>query len=195
MSGAMSLGSLSFCLLAALLLLDASAFQARRPATLLAAYPLQSGSGRAHAAVLGLVGRAEQETHLVWYSGCADLRVHDHAGLLAAAASGARTIPVFVLDDAVHCHLPEPVLRRLHSALVGLDCDLERNYGGHIVFKEGCAERALVELARETKATVVHLAADEPTFLLAAKLRKATTALEKAGVEVRKIQITREWME
>ena len=146
--------------------------------------PRLARTGRPPVVCLGRAAQPDVGTHIVWYTGCADLRVHDHGGLLAAAACGARCIPVFVLDDQIHLDLPEPLLRRLHAALVGLDDDLDAAYGGRLVYREGCAARLLVELARETRATVCHVVADEITFALGAQRRAARAALDKAGVEV-----------
>lgn len=190
-------------LLLALLGLHAAAFRFRSPPPI-SARGLHLGTTRPAAVVrvparlgrrpiicLGRAAPADVATHLVWYTGCADLRIHDHGGLIAAASSGARCIPVFVLDDQLHLEMPENLLRRLHGALVGLDNDLASAYGGRLIYREGDSSRLLVELAKESKATVVHVLADEITYSLSAQRRATRAALDKAGVEVRATRVGR----
>jgi hypothetical protein len=175
-------------LLAALLVVESVALLGRSSGGRSLYRPAALGAARGRIACLGSKPPAATggvATHLVWFTGGADLRLHDHAGLSAAAKAGARVVPVFVLDDELVLGMPESTVRRLHSALAGLDGELEAAYGGRLVFRQGSAGKVLAELAREAKATVCHVIADEVTFHHKAARARARTALEKAGVETR----------
>ena len=69
----------------------------------------------------------EATNHLVWLTGCADLRLRDHDGFAAAAEAagteeGSAVVPVFALETAMHLANAGPTeVARLHAALVGLN--------------------------------------------------------------------------
>ena len=86
-----------------------------------------------------------------------DLRLRDQAALVAACASGAPVIPVYVLDDDT------PRRRRmggasrwwLHHALVSLDAGL-RALGSRLILRRGACEAVLSDVAAECGARAVH---------------------------------------
>lgn len=126
-----------------------------------------------------------EAVHIVWFTGACDLRISDHGGLSAAAAADALCVPTFILDDDLHLDCPEPTLRRLHSALLGLDSELRSRYDSSLVFRRGNCAKAIAEIAKETKASVCHVIVNDVTC----KFREAQTAVRdallKADVDVR----------
>jgi deoxyribodipyrimidine photo-lyase len=123
------------------------------------------------------------ETAICWFR--RDLRVRDLPAL-AAAARAERTVPVFVLDDALLGERARWRSRARIAFMLGcleaLDGEL-RERGGRLVLRHGDPARELVALAAETGARTVHLTADVSPW---ARRRDARVreALEAAGVEV-----------
>ncbi len=94
-------------------------------------------------------------TVLLWLR--RDLRLADHAALVAACASGAPVIPVYVLDDETPKHRKMGGASRwwLHHSLASLDADL-RAIGSRLILRKGKCEEVLPALAAETGAQEVH---------------------------------------
>ena len=86
-----------------------------------------------------------------------DLRLTDQAALLAACASGAPVIPVYVLDDETPSHRRMGGASRwwLHHSLASLDAQL-RSRGSRLVLRRGRCDDVLPALALESGARVVH---------------------------------------
>jgi deoxyribodipyrimidine photo-lyase len=86
-----------------------------------------------------------------------DLRLHDQAAFLAAAAAGGPVIPVYVLDDESPRHRRMGAASRwwLHHSLAALDAAL-RKLGSRLILKRGKCDAALAAVRRETGARVVH---------------------------------------
>ncbi len=86
-----------------------------------------------------------------------DLRLADQAALVAAVASGAPVIPVFVLDDETPKHRAMGGASRwwLHHSLDRLAKDLAKR-GSQLVLRRGRCDAVLGQLAQETGAREVH---------------------------------------
>ncbi|MEN2786695.1 cryptochrome/photolyase family protein [Sphingomonas qilianensis] len=85
-----------------------------------------------------------------------DLRLSDHAALIAAVAEGP-VIPVYILDDDTPKHRRMGGASRwwLHHSLAALDTAL-RGKGSRLILRRGVAATVLAELAAQTGATRVH---------------------------------------
>lgn len=89
------------------------------------------------------------ETVLLWFR--RDLRLADHPALVAAAATGAPIVPVFVWD-AQEAPAPGAASRWwLHQSLERLDAAL-RAIGSRLIVRCGSAAETLAALAAETHA-------------------------------------------
>jgi deoxyribodipyrimidine photo-lyase len=94
-----------------------------------------------------------------------DLRVQDHAPLLAACASGEAVLPLYIIEPELW-RLPENSARHydfLCETLKGLDADL-RARGAHLVIKVGEAVQVLSDLHARYGITALH--AHEETGLI-----------------------------
>ena len=91
---------------------------------------------------------------LVWLR--RDLRLADHAALVAACAAGP-VIPVYVLDDETAAHRRMGGASRwwLHHSLAALDKAL-RGKGSRLILRRGKSDEALAAVAAETGAQAVH---------------------------------------
>lgn len=85
-----------------------------------------------------------------------DLRLADHAALVAACAAGP-VLPVYVLDDETAAHRQMGGASRwwLHHSLAALDKAL-RAKGSRLILRRGRSEDVLSALAAESGATAVH---------------------------------------
>ncbi|MCF6524523.1 deoxyribodipyrimidine photo-lyase [Streptomyces sp. JJ36] len=90
----------------------------------------------------------------------ADLRLHDNPVLRAALDASEQVVPLFVQDDAITAAGFDVPNRRafLADCLAGLDAGL-RERGGRLVLRSGDVVQQVREVARETGAGEVHLAA------------------------------------
>ena len=121
---------------------------------------------------------------IVWFR--ADLRLHDHAALSAAAATGALLIPVYVLDDETPGQWAAGGASRwwLHESLKSLDANLRRR-GSRLILARGPALEVLCDLARETDAGAIFWSRGYEPWAM--KLERALHgALEGAGVRCRR---------
>ena len=110
---------------------------------------------------------------IVWFR--RDLRLSDQAAL-AAAASAAPVIPVYILDDETPRHRAMGGASRwwLHHSLESLDASL-REKGSRLILRKGASADVLSALAEETGASEVHaLHHYEPWW------RNAEKAVDKA---------------
>lgn len=85
-----------------------------------------------------------------------DLRLADHAALVAAAAHGP-VLPVYVLDDETPAHRRMGGASRwwLHHSLAAMDAAL-RSKGSRLILRRGKSEDVLAALAAESGAGEVH---------------------------------------
>ena len=92
---------------------------------------------------------------LVWFR--QDLRVADNPALRAAAESGRRVVPVYVLDDDAGGEWRMGGAHRwwLHGSLTALGADLAA-LGAQLVLRRGDAGAVLAALAQEVGATEIH---------------------------------------
>ena len=96
-----------------------------------------------------------------------DLRLHDHPPLRSAIASAARVVPLFVVDPEIaRLGFVAPNRRAfLAASLHELDAGL-RERGGRLVVREGSVVDEVCQVAHETGATEVHLAAGVSGYAL-----------------------------
>jgi deoxyribodipyrimidine photo-lyase len=108
-----------------------------------------------------------------------DLRVNDHPALVAAARAD-RTVPLFVLDDALlgsRFAAPNRVAF-MREALADLDEALKRA-GGRLFVRRGDVVRETIAVARECRATELHVSADWSTYACARERRLAAACAEQ----------------
>ncbi len=92
---------------------------------------------------------------IIWFRN--DLRLADHAAVVAAAGAGP-VIALYVLDDATPGDFRMGAAQRwwLHHSLVALDAAL-RALGGALVLRRGRAGVVVPQVAAETGADAVHV--------------------------------------
>ncbi len=97
----------------------------------------------------------KQPPAIVWFRG--DLRISDHAPLMAALADGRPVLPIYVLDDeAAGVHALGGAARWwLHNSLQSLSADLHRR-GASLMLARGSAASLLPALMTETGAQELH---------------------------------------
>ncbi|HRX49853.1 MAG TPA: deoxyribodipyrimidine photo-lyase [Candidatus Krumholzibacteria bacterium] len=118
---------------------------------------------------------------LLWFR--QDLRLDDHAALLAAAATDRPVLPVFVLEDVGDWRWGGASRWWLHRSLAALDADLRR-MGAPLVLRRGDPRRVLPELAAAAGADTVHWNRRyEPDARQ--RDRETSDALRDAGVTVK----------
>ena len=102
-------------------------------------------------------------TQLVWFRN--DLRLADHAALIAAAQRGP-VAALFVLDDQTAGHWRTGAAQRwwLHHSLASLACDIAAR-GGRLILRRGRAGPIVQALAAELQADVHTLVHHEPWAL------------------------------
>ncbi|EFI50380.1 deoxyribodipyrimidine photo-lyase [Afipia sp. 1NLS2] len=128
---------------------------------------------------------APAATAIVWFRD--DLRLSDHAALIAARDAGATLICLYVLDDTeTGKHGPRSLGAAaqwwLANSLRALDTDLKK-LGQHLVLRRGDAHEVLPKLAREANAKAVFWI-DSEVSAEAARARDVAEALKEIGVEV-----------
>lgn len=109
-----------------------------------------------------------------------DLRLADQPALMAAIASGAPVIPVYVLDDETPRHRAMGGASRwwLHGSLANLSKDLHAK-GSRLILRRGRSDSVLAQIAEDTGATDIHaLHHYEPWW------RMAERAVAKAGLNL-----------
>lgn len=92
---------------------------------------------------------------LLWYR--RDLRLRDHPALTAAVESGARVIPVYILDDETPGRWRMGGASRwwLAQSLRSLDAGLKRA-GSRLTLRRGAARQVIADLIAETGASAVY---------------------------------------
>ena len=114
-----------------------------------------------------------------------DLRVRDHPALAAAAREAERVVPLFVLDDALlrgPCGAPNG-LSFLLDCLRDLDGSL-RERGGRLVLRRGDPVAEALRVARESKASAIHLSDDYSAYARR-RCERLAARCERAGLSLR----------
>ncbi|WFB10629.1 DNA photolyase family protein [Streptomyces sp. LX-29] len=114
-----------------------------------------------------------------------DLRLHDHPPLRAALSACERVVPLFVRDERIAAAGFDAPNRRafLADCLRDLDAGL-RARGGRLVVRSGDVTARLRQVAQETDAAEVHLAAGVSGYAQARE-RRLRAALERDGRALR----------
>ena len=97
-----------------------------------------------------------KNVHLVWFR--RDLRVHDHAALAAAVASGAPVLPLYIFERDSWA-LPEHSRRQfdfLMDSLTELDEALTER-GARLIVRKGDALDVLADLHRRHGIEAIHM--------------------------------------
>jgi deoxyribodipyrimidine photo-lyase len=97
-----------------------------------------------------------QDVHLIWYR--RDLRVHDHAALAAAVASGAPVLPLYIFEPDLWA-LAEHSRRQfdfLMESLTELDEALTER-GARLIVRKGNALDILADLHRRHGIAAIHM--------------------------------------
>jgi deoxyribodipyrimidine photo-lyase len=114
-----------------------------------------------------------------------DLRLTDNPALAAAAAAAPEVVPAFVLDDDLlrRCAAHASRLSFLRASLQDLDASL-RAAGGALVVRRGPWVASVIELARESGVTTIHVASDVSGYAQArlAQLERAAAGERMAVV-------------
>src|SRR3569833_129466 len=121
---------------------------------------------------------------IVWFRD--DLRLSDHAALIAARDTGAVLTCLYILDDTEtgkHSHRPLGAAAKwwLANSLRTLEADLKK-LGQNLVLRQGDARAILPQLTRDADAKAVFWI-DNEVPAEAARARDVTAALHKIGVE------------
>ena len=122
--------------------------------------------------------------HLVWFK--RDLRVHDHAPLLAALASGAPVLPLYLFEPSEWAQ-PEQSRRQfdfLLDSLRELDAALVIRGSGLIV-RSGDAAEILSSLHREFGLAAIHAYEDPSVARIRERDRQVQRWARNAGVSLR----------
>lgn len=94
--------------------------------------------------------------HVVWFR--RDLRIHDHAALAAAVASGAPVLPLYIFEPGLWA-LPEHSRRQfdfLMDSLTELDAALTER-GARLIVRTGDAQDVLADLHRRHRVEAIHM--------------------------------------
>jgi deoxyribodipyrimidine photo-lyase len=120
-------------------------------------------------------------TTILWFR--QDLRLHDQAALLAAAAEGGPVIPIYVLDDLPDAWTLGGASRWwLHGSLTSLSAGLQA-LGAKLLLRRGNSADIIARLAEETGAKTVHAGvAHEPFWR--ARDRDVAALLDRAGARL-----------
>jgi deoxyribodipyrimidine photo-lyase len=94
-------------------------------------------------------------TTLLWFR--QDLRLRDNSALHAAVKRGEPVIPIYIWSPQDDGDWPPGAASRwwLHQSLIALDKSLRAN-GSRLILAKGPATKALIQLAKQAKATAVY---------------------------------------
>jgi deoxyribodipyrimidine photo-lyase len=125
-----------------------------------------------------------QQTIIHWFR--QDLRLHDLPALAAAARSGARVLPVYILDDAVAGDWTPgaAALWWLHHSLDALGKEIHKQ-GGKLLLLRGDSETVLRRLCKEHDVRQVHCTRRYEPWA-AEQERRLHEAMENHGISVKR---------
>jgi deoxyribodipyrimidine photo-lyase len=101
---------------------------------------------------------ASEAPVVLWFR--RDLRVGDHAALLAASERSKSVLALYVLDDALLAPAGAPRIAFMHGCLRALDDQL----GGRLLLRHGDPVKVVAQVAREIGAGSVHVSADAAPY-------------------------------
>lgn len=109
---------------------------------------------RKHTGDISLAG-SDINSVIVWFRN--DLRLHDHAALAAAAETGARIFPVYILEDEVAGgrKLGGASKWWLDKSLKSLRSDISER-GGKLICRKGDASKIIAQLVKDCDADAVY---------------------------------------
>ncbi|KGI81354.1 deoxyribodipyrimidine photolyase [Actinopolyspora erythraea] len=113
---------------------------------------------------------------ILWFR--RDLRLYDHAALLAAARRADSVLAVFVLDD----NLLRPAGANRRDFLYGCLRELDERLGGGLLIRRGDPAEVLPELAERVGAASVHVSADTNPYG-SRRDERVRAALEGRGID------------
>ena len=116
-------------------------------------------------------------TTVMWFR--RDLRLFDNPALLEATRLGDRTVPLFVIDDA----LWGPAGDARRAFLSGCLRALDESLGGRLVVRHGDPERVLLDVVRATGARHAFAAADFGPYG-SRRDRRTADAISEAGASL-----------
>ncbi len=124
--------------------------------------------------------------HVVWFK--RDLRVHDHAPLLAAVASGAPVLPLYIFEPG-YWALPEHSARQfefVRESLSDLD-DALRARGSRLIVRTGEAAEVFADLHRTHGLAAIHAHEETGLDWTHARDEGVRRWAMKAGISVREM--------
>ncbi|MDT7727271.1 MAG: deoxyribodipyrimidine photo-lyase [Actinomycetota bacterium] len=101
---------------------------------------------------------ATESPAVLWFR--RDLRVGDHAALLAASERSKKVLALYVLDDALIAPSGAPRIAFMHGCLRALDDQL----GGRLLVRQGDPVKVVAQVAEEIGAGSVHVSADAAPY-------------------------------
>lgn len=122
--------------------------------------------------------------HIIWFR--RDLRVHDHAALAAAAASGGRVIPLYIFEPGDwsqsehsrrHFDFVSEALKELHTAL--------QLRGAGLTVRTGNAIDVFAEIHRRYGISAIHMHAETGLPGASAQRQSVTRWARNAGISLR----------
>jgi len=122
--------------------------------------------------------------HLIWFR--RDLRVHDHAALNAAIASGAPVLPLYIFEPGLWA-LPEHSRRQfdfLMDSLTELDEALTER-GARLIVRTGSALDVLADIHRRHGIEAIHMHEDTGLPWTRARDRAVRRWAMQAGISLR----------
>jgi deoxyribodipyrimidine photo-lyase len=125
-----------------------------------------------------------RNVHLVWFRN--DLRVHDHAALAAAVASGAPVLPLYIFEPEAWA-LPEHSRRQfdfLMESLTELDEALTGR-GARLIVRKGDARDILSDLHRRHGIEAIHMYEETGLPWARARDRAVRRWAVQAGISLR----------
>jgi deoxyribodipyrimidine photo-lyase len=125
-----------------------------------------------------------KKLHVVWFK--RDLRVHDHAPLLAAVAGGAPVLPLYIFEPG-YWSLPEHSARQfefLLESLTDLDAAL-RARGSKLIVRTGDAVDVFADLHQRHGLAAIHAHEETGLDWVFARDRAVRRWALSAGVSVR----------
>jgi len=118
-------------------------------------------------------------TVIMWFR--RDLRLADHRALAAAAADGARVVPLFVVDPAF-AQSGRPRLAFMAAALRSLNDSI----GGAMVYCHGHPQEVLPRLAQQVGASAVYVTRDHAPY---GRARDAAVAAALRTIDVQLVGV------